>query len=200
MEKALERLSAMVHKIEDVFRIAQVAFNKHKMSEIKKAEALAQDVHDEELDLTSRFFELSVTTSKAKLYTSIPGHLEKIVDNLEHMLHGIRKKIEERILFTEKVVGEFNELFENIEALLKHLGDLILTGNPLLAQEVERLSYEITNNATEYATQHEDRLIEGLCLPVALSSCIHMLDAIKGISWHAREIAQAFSQNNNSKA
>ena len=119
MEKALERLSAMVHKIEDVFRIAQVAFNKHKMAEIKKAEALAQDVHDEELDLTSRFFELSVTTSKAKLYTSIPGHLEKIVDNLEHMLHGIRKKIEERILFTEKVVGEFNELFENIEALLK---------------------------------------------------------------------------------
>ena len=41
----------------------------------------------------------------------------------------------------------------------------------------------------EYATLHEERLIEGLCLPVASSLYINMLDSIKNIAWHAKEIA-----------
>lgn len=192
MEQALEYLIEMVQKVEGVLKISQVAFNKHKMSEIEKAEAIAEEVHKKELDLTTRFYELVVTSSKAKTYKLIPGHLEKIVDNLEHILHSIRKKVEDKILFTEKAVSEHNELFQKTEDLLLNVRDLIITENIILAREIEQISEEIINNATEYATSHEDRLIEGLCLPVALSLSIHMLDGIKGISWHAREIAHCF--------
>lgn len=42
-------------------------------------------------------------------------------------------------------------------------------------------------------TVHEmgrvSKMIVGLCLPVASSLYISMLDAIKGIAWHAKEIA-----------
>ncbi len=36
---------------------------------------------------------------------------------------------------------------------------------------------------------HSLRLIEGLCIPFASSLYINMLDEIKNIGWHAREIA-----------
>jgi Na+/phosphate symporter len=183
----------MVRKVEDVLKISQIAFNKHKMSAVKKAENLAQEIHEEELDLTTRFIKLAVNTPQARTYKFIPGHLEKIGDNLEHILHSIRKKVDEKILFTEKAVVEINGLFEETETLLNHIRDLIVTGNAVLAREVEQLTDEIVKIATEYATFHEDRLIEGICLPVALSLSIHILDAIKGIAWHARKIAGSFS-------
>jgi hypothetical protein len=47
----------------------------------------------------------------------------------------------------------------------------------------------VIRRAIEYATLHEERLIEGSCLPVASAIYIYMLDIIKSIAWHAKEIA-----------
>jgi len=35
---------------------------------------------------------------------------------------------------------------------------------------------------------HEERLIRGECLPIASSLFIGMLEAIKSIAWHTKEI------------
>jgi Na+/phosphate symporter len=55
---------------------------------------------------------------------------------------------------------------------------------------VRESAAEISRSASEFATMHEERLIEGLCMPKASPLFLDILDAIKGIAWHAKEIAE----------
>ncbi|MBI5212817.1 MAG: hypothetical protein HY957_05520, partial [Nitrospirae bacterium] len=66
--------------------------------------------------------------------------------------------------------------------------DILLAKNFILGRYVQESEAGIVKRATEYATLHEERLIEGLCLPIASSLYINMLDSIKNIAWHAKEI------------
>ncbi|RMD51794.1 MAG: hypothetical protein D6828_06715, partial [Nitrospirae bacterium] len=60
-------------------------------------------------------------------------------------------------------------------------------------KEIDKLSDELFEKSIDYSTAHEERLIEGLCLPINASIYLHMLDAIKGIAWHGKKIAEQFS-------
>ena len=192
MEKAIENLSEMIRKIEEVLELSQGAFNKHKINLVKKAEHLAHEIKMQEGVLTPLFLEQLKTDSDVKSYVSIPSHFRRISHNLEEILTAISRKIHEKVLFSDKGADEINRLLNETESLLYNIADLIITRNTVIAKEVNLIAESILEKAIEYTTLHEERLIQGMCLPVASSIYIHIIDAVRGIAWHGKEIASHF--------
>ncbi len=167
----------------------QTAFIYNSVSPLNNCYESIEIIKNKEPELTKRLTELARTDQSLKPYISVPVHYLRISENMEKLSELINKKIKEDILFSDKAVMEITFLFERLMDMLKPVSDLILAKNIILSKYVQESESGVVKNANEYATLHEERLIEGLCLPFASAIYINMLDAIKNIAWHAKEIA-----------
>lgn len=189
IKKLLKEMHSMGSNAETCISLLQTAFIYNSSNPLKDCNEIAQSINKIEGELTKKITELARTTPDLKPYVSIPVHFLRIGENIEKLSELIDKKIKDNILFTDKAINEIIFLLERLIEILRPSSDIILAKNIILKKYIEESELDITKRATEYATLHEDRLIEGLSLPVASSIFIHMLDAIKNISWHAKEIA-----------
>jgi Na+/phosphate symporter len=97
--------------------------------------------------------------------------------------------VKENILFSERAIAEITYLLQRLKEIVKTATDLLHCENTILSSYVQESEANLVKSSIEYATLHEERLIEGLCLPVSSSIYITMLDCIRNIAWHAKEIA-----------
>ncbi|HLE45126.1 MAG TPA: hypothetical protein VJB36_14035, partial [Methylomirabilota bacterium] len=68
--------------------------------------------------------------------------------------------------------------------------DLMLTGNRVLAAHVAGESGRFQELADEFARAHEERLIEGVCMPRASSAYLAILDYLREVVRHTHRIAE----------
>jgi Na+/phosphate symporter len=170
--------------------LLQNAFLYNSEKSLDVCEARAKEIHLSEKVLTREFIEEAKAGPLARAYLSVPGHIERMGDFIENIIGCIRTKIREGILFSDKAVSETAFLMERLQEVLKNTSDIILARNVILKDYVKESAAEIGRSASEFATMHEERLIEGLCMPKASPLFLDMLDAIKGIAWHAKEISE----------
>jgi Na+/phosphate symporter len=124
-----------------------------------------------------------------KQYILVPQHILRIAENIDAMAEMTANKIKENILFSERAITEGTFLLQRLKEIIMSANDLLFCENTLLNSYVEESEANLVKTCIEYATQHEERLIEGLCQPVSSSIYIAMLDCIRNIAWHAKEIA-----------
>lgn len=185
----LKEMHAIGSNAENCISLLQTAFIYNSSKPLKDCNETVQFIKQMEDGLTKKITDLAKNNPDLKPYISIPVHFLRIGENIEKLSELIDKKIKDNILFSDKAVSEITFLLERLSDILRTSSDIILAKNIILKKYIEESESDIIKRAIEYATLHEDRLIEGLCLPVASSIYIHMLDAIKNISWHAKEIA-----------
>jgi Na+/phosphate symporter len=109
---------------------------------------------------------------------------------LQRIASDVERKIKEGILFSDKAMSEINLLFERTKDILGNARDMALARNRVIAAYIKESEAEIVRTANDFSTLHEERLIEGLCMPKASSVYLEMLDAVKSIAWHSKEIAK----------
>jgi len=129
-----------------------------------------------------------------KIYTEIPNHFLEICDNLEILAGMLKKKIDENILFSDRAITEVSFLSQSLLEILNAATDLVLVKNPILIRYVQESEAMVGKATTEYATRHEERLIEGLCLPVSSSVFLKILETLEGIAREAKSIAESMSK------
>jgi len=120
----------------------------------------------------------------------VARHFLRICGHLDDMADTLLKKTRENILFSDRGVTEVSFLSQTLADILRATADLVLVRNPILIRYVLESETMVEKMTIEYATQHEERLIEGLCLPVAAPVFLSMLDAFKGIAREAKGIAE----------
>jgi len=101
--------------------------------------------------------------------------------------------IREGIPFTERAVRELSTLFARAIELLECVRDVILTQNRILLRHMQIEGQRYEELVNEYALFHQQRLIEGLCLPKASSLFVALLDYLQGITGHIGQIADKLS-------
>ncbi len=148
-----------------------------------------------ETDLADKITYLARKDHSYRIYISVPQLLLRIGENLEKLNETLDKKIKEDILFTDRAVSELTILFQRLKETLKSTSDLLATKNSILVQHINECEKDIVQKALEFATQHEERLVEGLCLPVSSSLYLTMLNSMRCIAWDAKEIAMKFASN-----
>jgi Na+/phosphate symporter len=170
--------------------LLQNAFLYNSMKSLGECEARTREIHMSEKALTKEFIQEAQTEPYARAYVSVPGHIERMGDFIEDICGCIRTRIIGGVLFSDKAQSEVSFLMQRLQEVLKNTSDIILARNVILKDYVKESAAEIGRSANEFATMHEERLIEGLCMPKASPLFLDMLDAIKSVAWHAKEIAE----------
>jgi Na+/phosphate symporter len=131
--------------------------------------------------------------SEKERIKDVSRHFLRICEHLEDLADTLHKKARENILFSDRGVTEVCYLFQTLGDILRATADLILVQNPILIRYVLESEAVVEKVTIEYATQHEERLIEGLCLPLASPIYLRILDTFKGIAREAKGIAEKMS-------
>lgn len=96
---------------------------------------------------------------------------------------AVREKVEKGILFSDRAHEEVIYLFQATSVILKTAVDYLGTENPILLRWLENRQRECKNTCDECATSHEERLVEGICVPAASMIFLDMLQGFAGIHW-----------------
>lgn len=177
----------------DCLVLLQRAFMKNSLDPVQACREKLSAIRSAEPALAKKVKNLSQKDATKIEYAAILEHLMKICVHLEELTESLETKIKDKILFSDRAVTEVSFLSQNLAELLKATGDLILVKNPILIRYVVESETMVVKMAIEYATQHEERMIEGLCLPVASPLYLKTLETFKGIARESKEIASILS-------
>ncbi len=177
-----EELLVMCEQAEALLVTLNQAFTHYDRVALARAERLAAGVHAAETTLTAALLRTP--------WAFVPGHLERIGDEAETILRCIRIILTDGVPFSDRAVGEVDELMRRAADLLRITRDAILTRNRFLLDTLDREGAALADRAASCAEAHEARLIEGVCSPRASSLFLAILDALRGIQWHARQIGR----------
>ncbi len=189
MKKLLEEMYDMGRSAENCISLLQTALIYNSFTPLKDCALSVDAIKTAEPELTNKITALAKDVVEIKPYISVPVHLLRIAEGIEKIAEQIEKKIKDNVLFSDKAMTEITFLLQRLSDIVMPTTDIILARNIILRRYVQESEAGIIQKATEYATFHEERLIEGLCLPIASSIYINMLDAVKTIAWHSKEIA-----------
>lgn len=194
-----EKFNPIFAKLLDMVGAARDAFNRHSgtsLEQLKKLHGeLALNIKDAEEEYENRLAKVS-GTQRASLVRlqSVLTHLQMMGDNLAELVNPIGKKMKEGILFSDKAVAQANQLFDHLSGILRSVLDTLKTDNEFLKRYVVEEGQRLTQACNDFATEHEARLIEGVCLPQAAPLFLAMLDVMRTMGQRAVNIARILSQ------
>ena len=143
----------------EMLTLTHAAFIRHDPNSLDSAEVLGRSIHKRETELT------------------------------EGLIRSLREMEVEATPFTEGGITEVRNLFDRAHGLLECARDLTRTGNQVLARHIELECMRFQEVASRYAQAHETRLIEGVCQPQASSAYLAILDSLREVARHSRQIA-----------
>ena len=195
-----EMFNPIFTKLGDMVGAARDAFNRHSGISLEQLKTLhgelAQEITNTEDNLESLSAKASGNqrTSVLRLQ-SVLTHLRMVGDNLLELSTPIGRKMRESILFSDKAVAQANQLFDHLTGILRSILDTLKTDNDFLKRYVMEEGQRLTQACNDFATEHEARLIEGLCLPQAAPLFLALLNGMRTIGQHAMTIAKILSPN-----
>jgi Na+/phosphate symporter len=194
-----EKFSPLFDKLGAMVNAARDAFNRHSVKSldylIKFHGELVPEIKSAVEDfgaLASKGLE-GQRNSLIRLQ-SVMTRLLVVGDNVEGLSVPIARKIREGVLFSNKAVAQANQLFDHQAGILRSILDVLKTDNDFLKRYVLEEGQKLVKSCNDFATEHEARLIEGLCLPQAAPLFLAMLDRLRTAGQHEVDIAQILSQ------
>ncbi|HET6418795.1 MAG TPA: hypothetical protein VFG19_01475 [Geobacteraceae bacterium] len=172
--------------------LLQAALSRNSTAPLRDCEGKTALFKKSEAELTESITRLAKENQTYRAYLSIPPLLLRIGEQIERLCEIVNKKISDDILFSDRAISELSTLFDKLKEALKSTSDLLATKNPVLIKHITECENDIAVKALEYGTQHEERLIEGLCLTIASPLFLNILNSVRCIAWDAKEIALKF--------
>jgi Na+/phosphate symporter len=192
-EQVRSEILEMCRQTIEMHRLAWEAFRRQDSRPLDAAEEIGHAIHQREKELTERiprkFTGHTPADHGADLYF-LPMHIERVVSDIDTLLRTLRAMLHDAVPFSERAMREINSLFEKSVELLECMRDAIGTRNKVLIRHIREEGGRFERMINEFALFHQERLVEGLCLPKASSLYLAILDSLKGIESHAREIVQ----------
>ena len=189
IKDSLGALYDMLVNAEECISLLQNAFIYNNPELVQRSKARVDGIKKELARFNKDTREGLADNSDWASYDAIPDHVLRIAENIEKLAGLVRKKVDEKILFSHKAVGETIFLLQRLTEILSPTADILLARNTFLGMYIQESQSDVGQRAREYATLHEERLIKGLCNDAASVIYIDMLDVIRHIAWQSKEIA-----------
>jgi Na+/phosphate symporter len=193
-EEQVALLSPLVDRLLTMMGAARDAFNRHSRASLGELQSLqgiaAQAFHDMAGELKS----LIARKPEDERLVLLRAHgildpLAAIGDNIGGCAAPIEQKIRGAVLFSDKAVTQANFLFDQHSGMIRSVMDIIKTDNDFLKKYVLEEGRKLGQVCLTFATEHEERMIEGLCLPQAAPIFLALLDRMRTIAQREVDIA-----------
>lgn len=174
-ELSLDELENLMDMVLELIQLNHRAFTSYKKSYLADAERVAKrfDLMAKSM-IECNLVKKTGDTVINKIY-AIAGMKEEQVKLYEL----IKEKNRDGILFSDKGLGEINELFDILKELTIHTRDYLATGNYILHKHINEMILHGHQKAKNYSTEHEERLIKGICMPQSSDIYLQMMEKIK---------------------
>ena len=167
----------------DLDILSRVLDDEHALNDLEKAIA-------SQLAALGPTISSEAEKSNALLFADIVGDLELIGDYCKDTLERVQIKIEEKLLFSEDAVKEYTELYRITESGLRDIVMALEKDDFSLLQGVMKDKGHIDTLVEEYRARHNQRLLDGVCSPIACNMFLNMLDFAAAVYYHAKKIAR----------
>jgi Na+/phosphate symporter len=188
-------MAPIIEMLLTMMRAARDAFNRHSRDRLQELQNLQAAV-TQNISTASRQVQ-SLISRKPEAEQKVLWRLDTILSrlgtidaNLGGLADPINKKIQGAVLFSDKAVAQTNYLFDQHAGMIRSLLDIVKTDNQFLKNYVGNEGRNLVQACADYATEHQDRLIEGLCTPQAAPIFLAILDAMRGVGQTEVEIAK----------
>jgi Na+/phosphate symporter len=196
-----EGLLVMLTKLMDMTTLAYKSLIIADPEKIKKCDALGQEIHQEEKQLTGDLVCSPATTGEVlKTLVIFPGHLERVGDYVESVINCARIKARDSIPFSDKAHAELTELFGLLSDILMNVREALAKSSWDTLEPVREKQKKLAQMTVDFALAHEDRLLEGLCSPKASSLYLDIMDSVKGANEHLVRIVDSLLKLNKAAA
>ncbi|HUL20069.1 MAG TPA: hypothetical protein VLZ10_01350, partial [Thermodesulfobacteriota bacterium] len=112
---------------------------------------------------------------------SIASSLGLLTYHIQSTLDRVRGKSEHHIVFSDQAAKEVSDIFRESIGLLRNLPDLLATESKSLAQRVGEQGRSMFKIADSYSEDHEDRLMNGICVPNHSPLYLGIIESLKGV-------------------
>jgi Na+/phosphate symporter len=188
-EKMIRVCQSLIKMLELSFQ----GFRKHSEEALKEVEKVKDEIRKNSSELAHFLILKSSPYEKgkewAKPYLSMASSFDRMTFNIEGIVDRLKSKVQERILFSDRAVKEINDVFQEAMNLLESLPNLILTQDRLLAQHIGEQVRSVFKIANGYSEGHEERLIQGICVPKHSPIYLGILESLKGIIAQTLEVS-----------
>ncbi len=169
---------------------ARDAFNRHSRSSVEEMLNLSRTAAQE---IEAAFKKMEKEKTQDPEWQRLCGiykHLQIMSQSLGALADPIQKKIKDAVLFSDKAVSQTNYLFDTQAGILRSVLDIFKTDNDFLKRYTETEARNLIQACSNFATEHETRFIEGLCLPQAAPIFLAILENIRIIGQQERDIVK----------
>ena len=154
----------------------------------EEEEEFEDKIYEYSSELTRFIISKSPSSEKekewVKPYLSIASSLGRLTYNIQGILDRVRGKSENHILFSDQADKEVNDVFREAAKLLRNLPDLLATESKSLAQRIGEEGRAMFKIADSYSEEHEERLINGICVPNHSPLYLSLIESLKGVMVH----------------
>jgi len=188
-----EKMVLFSQSLMGILQLAFEGFQKPTEKFIEEAEEFEDKIYEYSSELTSFIISKSPSSEKekewVKPYLSIASSLGRLTHNIQGILDRSRGKYENHILFSDQAVKEVNDVFQEAMRLLKNLPDLFTTESKSLAQQIGEEGRSMFKIADGYSEDHEERLINGICVPKHSPLYLSIIESLKGVMVHTMAVS-----------
>ena len=189
LDDGLRDIHEMCQKTVDMLRLAWDGFRRQDAAPFVMANKLGREIHHQEAALTASMARSRPAAGEGDLLF-VPMHLERIGNNIDALTGAVTAMLQDGVPFTDRAMREVGTLMERAVELMECVRDGVATENRVLIRYLLEHGRQFAELVNDYGLAHQQRLIEGVCMPKASSLYLAMLDALKGVESHSRQIAQ----------
>lgn len=196
MDSVKTKVGEMAELALAMWQLTHRAFMEHNLELFPWILDKENRINDLEKEIDEQLIELGKRPlseeekSRAMIYAAVAGDYEMIGDYCKDILERVQIKIEERLLFSEEAVAEYEVLYKKTEDALSEIDFALKKDNPSLVKEVIKKEEHIDTLVDEYRSRHDARLIEGKCTPFACNMFLNILDFTAAVYYHSKKIAK----------
>jgi len=189
-KEMVQNLHGMFERAVPMLANIRQAFRDQNEGALTEAEKTFVEMFESNLRFTEAVMEKKEKSDSEKKFASLLISLQKIAGAIMNII-GKRKRIMDGgLCFTDKAVREVEDLFALLEEQFVDTRDFIVTRNPLLKKRIETLCSEIAQAADQDATEHQNRLVTGVCSPKSSYYYLEVVDSFKNISRNVVDLSE----------
>jgi Na+/phosphate symporter len=186
----------MIRVCQSLIRMLELAFQGFRRpteESFKKVEETRNEVRQYSTELAGFLITKSSSDEKGKEWTkpylSMASSFDRMTYNIEGIVDRLKGMVQDHILFSDRALKEVNEIFQEAMTLLGDLPELIQSQDKLLAQHIGEQVRSVFKIANGYSEEHEERLIQGICIPKSSPTYLGILESLKGVIAHTLAVS-----------
>jgi Na+/phosphate symporter len=188
-----ERMSLVCQSLIKMLELSFHGFRKLSEEAFTKVEEARKEVQQQSAELANFIVSKSSSPNHgkewAKPYLSMASSFDRMAYNIEGIVDRLKAMTRDHVLFSDRAIREVNDVFQKAMDLQETLPDLILNQDKHLAQHIGEQVRSVFKIANGFSEEHEDRLIQGICMPKSSPMYLGILESLKGVFTHILEVS-----------